>query len=35
MIDLEDKEMDIAEVYINHLYNTEKTVGIVANKENN
>lgn len=33
MIDLDNKEMDIAEVYINHLYNTEKTVGIVANKE--
>ena len=33
MLDLDDKEMDIAEVYINHLYNTEKTVGIVANKE--
>ena len=33
MLDFDDKEMDIAEVYINHLYNTEKTVGIVANKE--
>lgn len=33
MIDLDNKEMDIADIYIEHIYNTEKTVGIVANKE--
>lgn len=33
MIDLEDKVDDIVEIYINRLYNTDKTVGIVVNKE--
>lgn len=33
MIDLDDKEMDIADIYIDHIYNTEKTVGIVTSKE--
>lgn len=33
MIDLDNKEMDIADIYIEHIYNTNKTVGIVANKE--
>ena len=33
MIDLEDKVDDIVEIYINRLYHTDKTVGIVANKE--
>ena len=33
MIDLEDKIDDIVEIYINRLYNTDKTVGVVANKE--
>ena len=33
MIDLEDKVDDIIEIYINRLYNTDKTVGIIVNKE--
>ena len=33
MIDLEDKVDDIVEIYINRLYSTDKTVGVVANKE--
>ena len=33
MINLDNKEMDIADIYIEHIYNTKKTVGIVANKE--
>lgn len=33
MIDLEDKVDDIIEIYINRLYNTDKTVGVVVNKE--
>ena len=33
MIDLDDKVDDIVEIYINRLYNTDKTVGVVVNKE--
>lgn len=33
MIDLEDKVEDIVEIYINRLYHTDKTVGVVVNKE--
>ena len=33
MIDLEDKVDDIISIYINRLYHTDKTVGIVVNKE--
>lgn len=33
MIDLEDKIDDIIEIYISRLYNTDKTVGVVVNKE--
>ena len=33
MIDLEDKVADIVEIYINRLYNTDKTVGVVVSKE--
>ena len=33
MIDLEDKVDDIVEIYINRLYNTDKTVGVVVSKE--
>lgn len=33
MIDLEDKVDDIVEIYINRLYDTDKTVGVVVNKE--
>lgn len=33
MIDLEDKVDDIVEIYINRLYNTDETVGVVVNKE--
>lgn len=33
MIDLEDKVDDILDIFINRLYHTDKTVGIVANKE--
>lgn len=33
MIDLEDKVEDILDIYINRLYHTYKTVGIVVNKE--
>lgn len=33
MIDLEDKVDDIVKIYINRLYHTDKTVGIVVNKE--
>lgn len=33
MIDLGDKVDDIVEIYINRLYNTDKTVGVVVNKE--
>lgn len=33
MLDLEDKVDDILNIYINRLYHTEKTVGIVVNKE--
>lgn len=33
MIDLEDKVDDIVKIYINRLYNTDKTVSAVVNKE--
>lgn len=33
IIDLEDKVEDILDIYINRLYHTDKTVGIVVNKE--
>lgn len=33
MIDLEDKVDDIVKIYINRLYNTDKTIGLVVNKE--
>ena len=33
MIDLEDKVDDIVEIYINKLYHTDKTVGVIVNKE--
>ena len=33
MIDLEDKVDDILDIYINRLYHTDKTIGIVVNKE--
>lgn len=33
IIDLEDKVDDILDIYINRLYHTDKTVGIVVNKE--
>ena len=33
MIDLEDKIDDIISIYINRLYYTDKTVGVVVNKE--
>lgn len=33
MIDLEGKVDDIVEIYINRLYNTDKTVGVIVNKE--
>ena len=33
MVDLEDKVEDIVEIYINRLYNTDKTIGVVVNKE--
>ena len=33
MLDLDDKVDDIVEIYINRLYNTDKTVGVVVNKE--
>ena len=33
MIDLKDKVEDIAEIYINRLYHTDKTVGAIVNKE--
>lgn len=33
MIDLEDKVDDIVETYIERLYHTDKTVGVVVNKE--
>lgn len=33
MLDLEDKVEDILDIYINRLYHTDKTVGIVVNKE--
>ena len=33
MIDLEDKIEDIVAIYINRFYRTDKTVGVVANKE--
>lgn len=33
MIDLEDKVDDIVAIYINRLYHTDKTVGVVVNKE--
>lgn len=33
MIDLKDKVEDIVEIYINRLYHTDKTVGVVVNKE--
>lgn len=32
MIDLDDKA-DISNIYIEHLYNTDKTVGLIASKE--
>lgn len=33
MLDLEDKIDDVLDVFINRLYHTDKTVGIVVNKE--
>lgn len=33
IIDLEDKVDDIVEIYINRLYNTDKTVGVITNKD--
>ena len=33
MIDLEDKVDDIISIYINKLYHTDKTVGVIVNKE--
>lgn len=33
MIDLEDKVDDIVEIYINRLYNTDKTVGVITSKD--
>lgn len=33
MIDLEDKVDDIISIYINRLYYTDKTVGVIVNKE--
>ena len=33
MLDLEDKVKDIINIYISRLYHTDKTVGIVVNKE--
>jgi hypothetical protein len=33
MINLEDKVDDIVEIYINRLYHTDKTVGVIVNKE--
>ena len=33
MLDLDDKVYDIVEIYINRLYNTDKTVGVIVNKE--
>ena len=33
MIDLEDKVDDVISIYINRLYHTDKTVGVVVNKE--
>ena len=33
MIDLEDKVDDIISIYTNRLYHTDKTVGVIVNKE--
>ena len=33
MITLDDKVEDIVRIYINRLYNTDKTVGVIVNKE--
>lgn len=33
MVDLEDKVDDIVKIYINRLYHTDKTVGVIVNKE--
>lgn len=33
IIDLEDKVDDIISIYINKLYHTDKTVGVIVNKE--
>ena len=33
MIDLENKVEDITNIFINRLYHTDKTVGIIVNKE--
>lgn len=33
MFDLEDKVEDIVEIYINRLYSTDKTVGVIVNKD--
>ena len=33
MIDLEDKVDGIISIYINRLYHTDKTVGVIVNKE--
>lgn len=33
MIDLEDKVDNIISIYINRLYHTDKTVGVIVNKE--
>lgn len=33
MVDLENKVDDIVKIYINRLYHTDKTVGVIVNKE--
>lgn len=33
MIDLENKAEDITDIFINRLYHTDKTVGVIVNKE--
>ena len=33
LVDLEDKVDDIVKIYINRLYHTDKTVGVIVNKE--
>lgn len=33
MLDLNDKVEDIIDIYISRIYHTDKTVGIIVNKE--